>query len=66
MDFPVADIGAVRRRLGAEIDQALQTSEYLGATLIGCHLQMARDLLGEPTEPPGPFPDPTGREAPDA
>lgn len=66
MSFPVADIGAVHRRLGAEIDQALQTSEYLGATLIGCHLQMARDLLGEPMNPSGALPDPTGREAPNA
>jgi hypothetical protein len=66
MNFPVADIGALRRRLGAEIDRALETSDYLGATLVGCHLQMARDLLDEPIAPSsGPKPDPGEREGDD-
>lgn len=59
MNMSTADIGALRHRLGAEIDQALETSDRLGTTVVGCYLQMARDALDEATAPaPGPKPGP--------
>lgn len=57
MTMSTADIGALRHRLSAEIDQALQTSDRLGAAVVGCYLQMARDALDE-TTPPVPDPKP--------
>lgn len=52
--IPLAtDIGALHLRLGKEIDQALQTSDRLGTTVVGCYLQMARDVLdGSMDSPP--------------
>lgn len=38
---------SLRERLAARIDLALDLSDQLGTGLVGCHLQMARDLLGE-------------------
>lgn len=34
-----------RDRLVSQIDQAISTSEELGATLVACYLQMARDMI---------------------
>ena len=62
MIMSTADIGALRHRLGAEIDQALQTSDHLGTAVVGCYLQMARDALDESMGPaPDPKPAPAGR-----
>ncbi|MEI9850099.1 MAG: hypothetical protein WDN24_03605 [Sphingomonas sp.] len=55
MNSTTPDTGALRRRLGAEIDRALLTSDELGASLIACYLQMARDILD-----PGPNSDHDG------
>jgi hypothetical protein len=63
MNLPSADIASLRRQLGEEIDRALETSEHLGVTLVSCHLQMARDMLGEPVARAiGPLADSAGRD----
>jgi hypothetical protein len=50
MILPTADIVALRRQLGDEIDRALRTSDHIGTSTVSCHLQMARDMLGKPAE----------------
>jgi hypothetical protein len=61
MILPAADIVALRRQLGEEIDRALQTSDHIGTSTVSCHLQMARDMLGDPVVgSAGPRPDSGG------
>lgn len=48
MILPNVDIASLRRQLDAEIERALETSDHLGMSMVSCHLQMARDTLGEP------------------
>jgi hypothetical protein len=39
----------LQQRLAGEIEQALMTCDDLGLARVGCHLQMARDLLADET-----------------
>lgn len=59
----------LRERLGEALDEALSLCDQLALGRIGCHVQMARDLLGEeawrpagnPSDiPPWPGPDDPG------
>ncbi|WP_448663965.1 hypothetical protein ACG3SL_04595 [Sphingomonas sp. CJ20] len=45
---PAVDLATLRLQLDSEIETALVTAEHLGVTLVSCHLQMARDMLGVP------------------
>jgi ubiquitin len=40
------DCAIIRDRLAARIDEALDLCDQLGMHRAGCHLQMARDLVG--------------------
>ncbi|AJP73404.1 hypothetical protein [Sphingomonas hengshuiensis] len=42
------DTAALHRKLDTQIETAIMIAEHLGATLVTCHLQMARDMLGVP------------------
>ncbi len=42
------DTAALHRSLDSQIETAIMTAEHLGMTLVSCHLQMARDMLGVP------------------
>ena len=49
---------ALRDRLAAQIDEALRLCDQLGMLRIGCHLQMARDLVGDAAWQPAPAESP--------
>jgi hypothetical protein len=48
----------LRDRLATQIDEALRLSDQLGMLRVGCHLQMARDLVGEAAWQPTPAQSP--------
>jgi hypothetical protein len=45
MKRSAAEAETPQNQLASEIDSALETCDRLGASQVGCYLQMARDLL---------------------